>query len=60
MPQVGFEPQHPAYHADALPAEPPRQPSWAGRIFKGKGVSPLLGRVTLNLVLRTVRLYMYM
>ena len=43
-PQVGLEPtgtlrwdsnpQQCAYRADALPTEPPRQLSWAGRIFK--------------------------
>ena len=44
--------QHTAYRADALPTEPPRQLSWAGRIFTGhartKGISPLVNRVTLS------------
>ena len=36
-------PRRSAYQADALPTKPPRQPSWAGRIFKcyAKAKSPL-------------------
>ena len=41
-------PRHPAYHADGLPAELPRQLSWAGRICKCKGTPPLINRVTLT------------
>ena len=35
------------YRADALPTKLPRQLSWAGqRFYRGKGISPLINRVT--------------
>ena len=38
-----------------LPTEPPRQLSWASPIFKGKGVSSLINRVTHSVL----HMYMY-
>ena len=43
-----LNPWHLAYCADALPAEPPRQLSWAGWIIQGQRRLFPLNRVTLN------------